>query len=199
MLLVEKDITKLDRVNRLKLINSICGIRSVHLIGTKSSKNTSNLAIFSSVTHLGSNPALLGFVSRPMGKVDRHTISNIKSSTYYTINSVQSNTLNRAHQTSGKYKSEVSEFESCSLTEEYISSFSAPFVLESNIKLGMKLVDIIKIKYNGTFLVVGEIKLIKYNSDNLEENFHDCLGVIGLNTYYLTKKHKNLDYVRITN
>ena len=77
MIITKDDIKCLERVERLKLINSICGVRSVHLIGTFSKTNT-NLAIFSSVTHLGSDPALISFISRPSNIIRRDTISNIK-------------------------------------------------------------------------------------------------------------------------
>ncbi len=40
------------------------GIKPANLIGTISKNQVSSLAIFSSVVHLGSNPALLGFVLR---------------------------------------------------------------------------------------------------------------------------------------
>ena len=76
----------MQRVERLKLINSVCGIRGVHLIGSRSNDNVSNLAIFSSVTHLGSNPSLLGFICRPSKEVKRDTLTNILSNKFYTIN-----------------------------------------------------------------------------------------------------------------
>ena len=56
MIITKNDISKYERVKRLKLINSICGLRGVHLIGTKSNDNISNLAIFSSVAHLEVTP-----------------------------------------------------------------------------------------------------------------------------------------------
>ena len=122
MIITKDDIKCLERVKRLKLINSICGIRSVHLIGTFSEKNT-NLAIFSSVTHLGSDPALLSFISRPSNIVRRDTISNIKKHKYYTINSVCHDMLDSAHQTSCKYDRDKSEFDACGFQEKYINNF----------------------------------------------------------------------------
>ena len=66
-----KDLKEMDRVKRLKLINSISGIKSANLIGTKSLTGVTNLCIISSVTHIGSNPALIGFICRPNNKVKR--------------------------------------------------------------------------------------------------------------------------------
>ena len=55
----------MDKISRLNLINSITGVKPSNLIGTKSKDGFSNLAIFSSVVHLGSKPPLIGFITRP--------------------------------------------------------------------------------------------------------------------------------------
>ena len=59
MFFEEADIFNLDKVKRLKLINSITGVKPANLIGTRSSDGITNLAIFSSIVHLGSNPPLI--------------------------------------------------------------------------------------------------------------------------------------------
>ena len=146
MLYETKDIQNLDRISRLKLINSICGIRGVHLIGTISPNKICNLAIFSSVVHIGSNPPLLGFVTRPNSEVKRDTYNNILETSYYTINSIEKNMVDRAHQTSGKYDSIISEFDACNIDSNFLNDFPAPFVTESKIKLGLKFVEKLDIK-----------------------------------------------------
>ena len=197
MIITKNDISKYERVKRLKLINSICGLRGVHLIGTKSNDNISNLAIFSSVAHLGSYPPLLSMVSRPSDLVKRNTIKNIINTKYYSINSVEKKIFKKAHKTSGKFSEAVSEFNECKLTEEYLNNFHSPFVKESNIKIGMKLLDIVEVKHNKTYIIIGEIELIKTKFRNLERNFENSAAVIGLNTYYESKKIDELEYVRI--
>ena len=88
MILSRNDINNLDKISRLNLINSITGYKPANLIGTKSLSGDTNLAIFSSMVHLGSNPPLLGFFLRPTEIVPIHTYLNIKEYKYYTINSV---------------------------------------------------------------------------------------------------------------
>ena len=61
----ESDFNDMDYVNRINLINSCSGYKSANLIGSVSKKGINNLAIFSSIIHIGSNPALLGFFTRP--------------------------------------------------------------------------------------------------------------------------------------
>ena len=58
------DFENLHHLYRINLINSCSGFKSANLIGTKSLSGVSNVAIFSSVTHIGSNPPLLGFFLR---------------------------------------------------------------------------------------------------------------------------------------
>ncbi|MGO3346471.1 MAG: hypothetical protein ACTIM4_14665 [Marinomonas sp.] len=43
---------------RTQLINSLSGFKSANLIGTCNAQGQTNLAIFSSVFHLGASPAL---------------------------------------------------------------------------------------------------------------------------------------------
>ena len=66
MHITQKGLVELNRIDRLNLINSLSGIKPANLIGTINEDGTENLAIFSSVVHLGSNPALFGFVLRPL-------------------------------------------------------------------------------------------------------------------------------------
>jgi len=188
-------ISKLNKIKRLKLINSICGIRSVHLVGTKSNTGFSNLAIFSSIIHLGSNPPLLGLISRPSSLVRRDTMTNIIETGTYTINSIEINMLDRAHRTSGKFSKNVSEFDTCDFKEEVLENFPSPFVMESEIKIGMHFIESMHIKYNDTYMIIGEIQLIHTKQSVVSHK--ESVGVIGLNDYYSTSQLKKLDYVRV--
>ena len=98
MIITAESLKSSDKVYRLNLINSITGFKPGNLIGTKSVNNQSNLAIFSSVVHLGSKPPLLGIITRP-NSVPRHTYKNIIDSNYFTINHISKNSVIRAHYT----------------------------------------------------------------------------------------------------
>ena len=148
MHLSKEDIQKTPRVKRLNLINSVTGVKPANLIGTVSESGVTNVAIFSSLVHLGSNPALLSFIMRPRHEVRRDTFENIMHSKCFTINQVHPEFVANAHYTSAKFEKEESEFEKCQLTEEYIEGFTAPFVKESRLKIGMKYEESIPIKIN---------------------------------------------------
>ena len=197
----KQDIAELDRVSRLKIINSVTGIKPANLIGSINDNGQTNLAIFSSIVHLGSNPALLGFVSRPLTADVGHTYHNIQANGYYTINHIHPEFVKNVHYTSGKFDEDVSEFNRCNLTEEYVDDFKSPFVKESQFKMGMRLREVIDISLNGTVLVIGEIeKLIIPDSAMIDGDIDleasNGVGISGLNTYYNLSKIESHPYVR---
>ena len=142
----KKSIDQLDKVTRLKLINSVTGIKPGNLVGTVSESGHTNLAVFSSIVHLGSNPSLLGFISRPQTEEVGHTFRNIRQTGFYTINHIHPEFAKKAHYTSAKFPKEVSEFEMCGLNEIFHYNFHAPFVKESSVKIGLNLKEIINFK-----------------------------------------------------
>lgn len=197
------DIKQMDRIQRLNLINSITGIKPANLIGSISEDGVSNLAIFSSVLHLGSNPPLIGMVLRPTGEVPRHTYENIQQSGVYTINHVHQSFIEQAHYTSAKFDAEVSEFDACRLTEEYIDDFAAPFVKESFLKIGLKHVQSIPIELNGTILVIGEVLHLILPKNAMDErgqldlSVMSDVGISGLNRYYALEYLREFPYARV--
>lgn len=196
------DIQKLDRIKRLNIINSIPGIKPANLIGTISGEGITNLAIFSSVIHLGSNPPLLGFILRPRYDVSRHTYENISHNGCYTINHVPTSMVENAHYTSAKFDGEVSEFDACGFTEEYLFGFEAPFVKESKLKIGMRYLESIPIEINNTLMIIGKVVHLSFPDIIMQEEGHLDLsaigsaGISGLNSYYRLDKINRFPYAR---
>jgi len=157
-----KEIKTMEKIFRLNLINSCTGYKSANLIATKSKNGNSNVAVFSSVTHMGSNPAMLGFVTRPLS-VARNTYDNIKATSYFTVNHIHEKMIEKAHQTAAKYDEDISEFHKTGLSEEYLDDFHAPYVKQSEIKLGCKYLNEYEIKENNTLLVVASIEHIYFD------------------------------------
>ena len=147
------DIDDMDYLFRINLINSISGYKSANLIGTKSSDGYENVAVFSSITHIGSNPPLLGFFLRPT-TVTRNTYDNIKETGVYTINHIHNAILEDAHHTSAKYPKSISEFSVTNLKPEYKGIHKVPFVASAPIQMLMKYVEEYHISANNTILVI---------------------------------------------
>ena len=166
----EHQIEKLEKIYRVNLMNSCSGYKSANLIGTISNNGQYNLAVFSSIVHLGSNPPLLGFFLRPTEVVPRHTYLNIKEKEFYTINSIDKLNFEKAHHTSAKYPRDISEFDITGIKPIIISDFPAPFVNSSSIKIGMKFVEEIKIKHNRSRLIVGKIVSLDVKDEMLNND-----------------------------
>ena len=191
----------MEQRKRAKFINSISGFRSVALIGTTDTQGQTNLAIFSSIVHIGSNPPLLSFIMRP-DSVERHTLTNILDTGFYTINHINADMYEKAHQTSARYPKSVSEFDAAQLTPVFKNDFVAPFVAESQIQIGMEFRERIEININQTSMIIGEIKFVHYpTSCLLEDGFIDIekAGTItstGLDSYHTTQVLKRLEYAK---
>jgi len=197
-----REIKDWDRSYRVKFMNSISGYKAAHLIGTANKEGHENLAIFNSIVHIGANPPYLGFIMRPV-TVERNTYNNIIENKYFTINHIHKDFLKKAHYTSIHFPAEVSEYEACNLEVERTTNFQAPFVKESNIKIGLKLVEDKEIEANGTRLIIGEVQVMKIEDDfvgldgqlDLEKAQDVC--VTGLNQYSMARKIQVYPYARM--
>ncbi len=190
-----------ERFYRANFINSLTGFKSLSLIGTVNSKGQTNLGVFSSIVHIGSDPALVGYINRPT-KAAPHTLANIQATGVYTINHVHPTFLERAHQSSAKYPEQVSEFEEVGLTPEFLENMKAPFVKESRVKYALSLKEIIPITLNNTFLVIGEIQHVKLEDDILLEDGFLSLDKAaslcsnGIDGYYSTQLIDRYEYAK---
>lgn len=196
-----KEIEQLEQRYRTAFINTLSGFKTPFLVATKSITGNLNAAIFSSVTHIGANPPLLGIVSRP-DSAERHTLQNIESTGYFTLNAVSSDIVKEAHQTSARYAEDINEFEACGLHIEYLDDFFSPYVKQSSVKMGMHLEEIIPVKKNGTKIIIGSIRHVYLpeqivNMDgSISLHTINTLAVAGLDTYYLTQPLIKLSYAK---
>ena len=93
-----EDIEKMEPIFRRNLVNSSTGYKSANLLATRSPRGISNVAVFNSVFHLGSHPPMLGIVLRAK-TAPRGTYENIRNTGYFTVNHLQENLIEQAHQT----------------------------------------------------------------------------------------------------
>lgn len=191
----------MDKIVRVQFANSLPGPKPISLIGTIDAEGRTNLAPFSTVTHLGSNPALIGLVSRP-DLVDRHTLSNIIETGSYTINHVHSGIMEKAHHCSARYPRETSEFDSAGLTPCFVEGTPAPFVGEARFRFALELVETVPISVNNTMLIIGKVTLVQLPEEHLSEDGCIDLPALGslastaLDTYFELKPGTRLPYAK---
>jgi flavin reductase (DIM6/NTAB) family NADH-FMN oxidoreductase RutF len=195
------DMEAMDKLARVQFANSLPGPKPVSLIGSITTSGQTNLAPFSTVTHLGSNPALIGLVSRP-DLVDRHTLSNILATKSYTINHVHPDILHQAHGCSARYPREISEFDATGLTPHFEENIAAPFVGESRMRFALELVETVPITANGTILIIGKVLLVQLPAHSLGEDGSIDLPALGslastaLDTYFRLSEPTRLPYAK---
>lgn len=199
--LTETEIEKMEKLVRVQLATTLPGVKPVALIGTTDTSGHTNLAPFSSVVHLGSNPVLLGMVTRP-DVVDRHTLANISETRSWTINHLTPVIVEQAHQCSARYPGEISEFDTSGLTPHFEEGVTAPFVSESPFRLALVLEDLIDIPTNKTKLIVGRVTHIQFpevqpaEDGSLDLAAMDLIASTALDTYFTIEHHARLPYAK---
>jgi flavin reductase (DIM6/NTAB) family NADH-FMN oxidoreductase RutF len=194
-------ILNMDKRRRAAFVNSLSGFKSASLIGTIDANGNTNLAIFSSVIHIGSDPALIGFISRP-DVSDRHTLENILDTNCFTINHINAEIYRSAHQTSARYPKHISEFDATGLTAEFRPFMAAPYVKESHIKYGLTLAEKHDLKINGTILVIGKVVEVILPEESLlpdgaiDIELAKTIAIAGLDSYHSTTRLSRLSYAK---
>jgi flavin reductase (DIM6/NTAB) family NADH-FMN oxidoreductase RutF len=184
-----EDIRRMEKLQRVQFATSLPGAKPICLVGTTDGKGQTNLAPFSSILHLGSDPCLLGMISRP-DLVERHTLANLMETQSWTINHLHPGILDAAHQCSARYPREVSEFDATGLSPCYAAGVAAPFVAESRFRIGLKLEEVLPIAANATRLIVGRVVLVQIADEHLLDHGGidlagvECLASTALDRYF---------------
>jgi flavin reductase (DIM6/NTAB) family NADH-FMN oxidoreductase RutF len=201
------DIDNMAQRVRANFINSLSGFKSGNLIGTRSANKKDgtsgidNLAVVSSVFHIGAHPPLLGMIMRPH-TVPRDTLQNIKDTGEYTINHICNAMVEKAHQTSARYDTQLSEFEQIGFTPQTTDQVKAPYVQESRIKLGMQVQDIQLLAINQTELVIGQVVEVivepQWVSDDgyVDIEAAESVAISSLDSYHSTKRIARFAYAK---
>ena len=176
-------------------------MRNLCTVGTINNLGTTNLAVFNSLVHIGANPPMAAIIIRP-DSVDRHTLQNIRSSGCFTVNNVLASFYQQAHQTSGRYANDISEFDATGLTPLFREGFMAPFVKESTLQLTFQLVQEVPIVINGTIMVIGALQSAHLPEAIVaSDGFVDHLAagsvhVAGVDAYYDSTPLARLTYAK---
>ena len=98
----------------------------------------------------------------------------------------------------------MSEFDACGLTPAYHNGFSAPYVQESHLQIGLELLQEVPIEANGTVLLIGRVQHL-YLPDtpdvlrpdgSLDLAAAGTVALSGLDTYYEARPVARYGYAR---
>jgi flavin reductase (DIM6/NTAB) family NADH-FMN oxidoreductase RutF len=127
----------------------------------------------------------------------------MEANKYFTLNVVTAEIAAAAHQTSARYASEVSEFQACHLTEEYVDGFFAPAVKESPLQIGLSLFQVVPMEINDTKLVIAKVEWIRLQKEliledgNLDFSSIQAMNVLGLENYYQATFDSHRPYAKV--
>lgn len=196
------EILLLSSRDRSNFINSLWGIRNASVIGSRSDNGIPNFAIFNSLNHIGANPPLASLIFRP-DTVKRDTLDNILATKYYSLNNITESNYPKAHLTSAKLPKNENEAEYAGLLYLNEAEYNVPYLYESTVVTILKYEQHVKLKINGTILLIGSVQkiLLKENlitEDHSVDHFKaGSMSVTGLDTYNLTKQSFKLPYVSL--
>lgn len=199
--IAEHDFMNFSKTKKAHFINSLSGFKPLNLIATISREKYSNVCVISSLFHLGSDPALMGFIIKSDLELS-HTLNNLRFNRMCTINHVNEEIFRKAHQTSARYALEQSEFTECGLTEKFLDDFPVPFVGESNLCMSLEMLSEKKLEENGAHLVILRVKDVYLPRDLITDNGFiniEAAGTIcvsGLDSYHRTDFIERLCYAR---
>tara|TARA_R110000823_G_scaffold27609_12_gene80405 strand:- start:4718 stop:5500 length:783 start_codon:yes stop_codon:yes gene_type:complete len=199
--ITQTDLKSMPRLQRAAFVNSLSGFKPANLVGSVDADGRTNLALMSSVVHLGSDPALLALIIRPGGE-ERHTLHNIMRTGVFSINHVTADIINAAHQTAARYPQHVCEFAATGLTPRWAQGFAAPLVAEAGVKLGLTLREHQRLAINDTHLVIGEIVVAELDGEWLNTeggvDLHRAgsVALSGLDTYHAARPLKRMAYAK---
>lgn len=193
----------LDKCQRVALVNSLPGFKPVVLVGTVNEDRRTNLCIINSCFHVGADPALMGMIVRPAPEgTERHTLENILATKTYSVNAVTRGMAQRAHHTSARFTRDQSEFDACGFTEHWREGFTAPYVSESPLQLGLTFAEHLPLTINGTHLIIGSIEQIhlsdhaRREDGTLDLQSMDIVAGVGLDAYHSVTAGQRFTYAK---
>ena len=191
-----EDLQAMPKRQRTEFVQGLSGIKSLFAIITTNG-STFNVAPFNSIVHISSNPARIGYISRPDNN-HRHTLQNIIAQQSFSINSVREKDLEDVVSCSENLPSDHSEFEGKSIRSTSYKEHSIPALQNADVQIFCEYEEHITIPSSQGLLVIGRIQevLIRepiYQGEH-QEAWKDLALSQGLEHFYVKGKYRKITY-----
>ena len=191
-----EDLQAMPKRQRTEFVQGLSGIRSLFAI-VSSNGDTLNIAPFNSIVHISSNPARIGYISRP-DNAHRHTLQNIIEKKSFSINSVSEDHLEDVVKCSEKLPSNQSEFEGKSIKPTDSRDYGVPGIDQADVQIFCEYEEHVKIPSSQGILVIGRIQEViirepLYQGEH-QEAWKDLALSQGLEHFYIKGKHQKIKY-----
>lgn len=174
--MVSFDFKKLDTPSIYKLLIGSVVPRPIAFVSSLSAKGVGNLAPFSFFNAVSAKPPTLMFsIAYKTGGIEKDTLANIRQTKEFVVNLVNEALLEKMHQSSAEYDSEINEFEAVGLTPIASLDVKPPRVKESPVHWECKLEQIVPVGEKeevSNHIVLGRIVRMHVKDGVVDERMH---------------------------
>ena len=169
--------------------------RPIGWISTRASDGSENLAPYSFFNAVASEPPQVMFSSNS-AKADRgdtkDSVANVRDTGVFCVNIVEYAMRDAMNVTSGQWPREVDEFEKAGIERAECHEIACSRVASAPANLECRMTQIVQIKGESNFLVLGEVVGVHLRDDCVVDGVFDVLR------YQPLSRLGYRDYTRIT-
>ena len=175
--------------------NAIVTPRPIGWISTRGSDGSENLAPYSFFNAVAYVPPQVMFAStsaKPDRDGTKDSVANIRETGVFAVNIVEYAMRDQMNVTSGPWEKEVDEFDKAAIQRAPCETISCSRVANAPATLECKLTEIVTLKGEANFIVLGEVVGVHLRDDAVKDGMFDILS------YEPLTRLGYRDYSRIT-
>ena len=158
--------------------NAIVTPRPIGWISTRASDGSENLApysFFNAVAYVPPQVMFASTSSKPDRDGTKDSVANIRDSGVFCVNIVEYAMRGAMNETSGPWAREVDEFEKAGVEREECREIACSRVAVAPASLECRLTEIVTLRGEANFLVLGEVVGVHLRDDCLVDGKFDIL------------------------
>lgn len=175
--------------------NAIVTPRPIGWISTRGSDGSENLAPYSFFNAVAYVPPQVMFAStsaKPDRDGTKDSVANIRETGVFAVNIVEYAMRDQMNVTSGPWEKEVDEFDKAAIQRAPCETIACSRVANAPATLECKLTEIVTLKGEANFIVLGEVVGVHLRDDAVKDGMFDILS------YEPLTRLGYRDYSRIT-
>lgn len=169
--------------------------RPIGWISTRGADGQDNLAPYSFFNAVADNPPQVIFAStgaKPDREGTKDSVGNIRDTGVFCVNIVEYAMRDVMNVSSGPWERDVDEFARAGITKAECETIACSWVAEAPAALECRMTEIVRLKGETNFLVIGEVVGVHLRDDAIRDGRFDIL------TYQPLTRLGYRDYSRIT-
>lgn len=173
------DPALVDPIDAYKLLIGLVVPRPIGWIGSVDAAGVRNLAPFSFFNAVAATPPTVIFSPLMQKGARKDTLRNVEEVGEFTVSFVSSDLADAMNLTSGRYPSDVDEFEMANLTPVGGTKVRAPMVAEARANLECRVSQLVPVGRPpmNSVLVIGEVVAFHVREDLLDGTRVDQAGL----------------------